>query len=174
MTRLLRIVTMTAIWVVLWSELSVANVIGGVAVATVIALYFDTWRDGALVIRPWRAAVFLGFFAYKLVESTLVVARTVLAPRHRVRTGIIAVPLRGCSDAVATIVADSITLTPGTLTLEVQRDPLVLYVHALDTRDVDAVARDVRRLEVLAVRAFGDDDALAGLAVDDTEAWRSR
>ena len=87
--------------------------------------------------------------------------------------GIVAVPLRGCSDAVATLIADAISLTPGTLTLEVRRDPLTLYVHALDTRDVEQVQRDVRTLEVLAVRAFGDDAALAGLADDDTTSWRA-
>ena len=85
-----------------------------------------------------------------------------------------AVPLRGCSDAVVTLIADAITLTPGTLTLEVRRDPLTLYVHALDVRDVTVLQQDVRTLEVLAVKAFGDADALAGLAVDDTTAWWSR
>jgi multisubunit Na+/H+ antiporter MnhE subunit len=40
------------------------------------------------------------YFAYKLVESSVVVARTVIRPRHRIRTGIVAVPLHGCSDAV--------------------------------------------------------------------------
>ena len=51
-------------------------------------------------------------------------------------------------------------------------DPLTLYVHVLDGRDLEAVRREVRRLEVLAVRAFGDAEALAGLAVDDSTGWR--
>jgi multicomponent Na+:H+ antiporter subunit E len=102
------------------------------------------------------------------------VARTVIAPRDRIRSGIIAVPLQGCSDAVATLIADAISLTPGTLTLEVRREPLTLYVHALDVRDIIGLQREVRTLEVLAVKAFGDADAIAGLALDDTSAWRSR
>jgi multicomponent Na+:H+ antiporter subunit E len=73
---------------------------------------------------------------------------------------------------VVTLIADAITLTPGTLTLEVVADPLTLYVHVLDGRDLEAVRREVRRLEVLAVRAFGDAEALAGLAVDDSTGWR--
>jgi len=173
MTRLLRIGVLTVIWIVLWSDLSIANVASGLLVATVIAVLFDTWNNGTFPIRPVHAIRFAVYFLYKLVEASIVVARTVIAPRNRVRTGIIAVPLRGCSDAVATLVADAISLTPGTLTLEVRRDPLTLYVHALDTRDIDQVQRDVRTLEVLAVRAFGDADAIAGLTTDDTTAWRA-
>ena len=75
---------------------------------------------------------------------------------------------------MVTLIADAITLTPGTLTLEVRRTPLTLYVHALDVRDPAVLQDEIRTLEVLAVKAFGDDDALAGLAVDDTSVWWSR
>ena len=174
MTRIVRIVWLAAIWLALWSDISVANVLSGLLVAALIAALFDTWHRGQVIIRPVAAVKFTVYFAYLLAASSLAVARTVLTPRGRIRTAIVAVPLQGCSDAVATLIADAITLTPGTLTLEVRREPLTLYVHALDGRDVTVLQRDVRRLEVLAVKAFGDDDALAGLAIDDTTAWRGR
>jgi multicomponent Na+:H+ antiporter subunit E len=174
MMRLARIVLLVAIWVGLWSKASAANILSGLLVATAIVLVFDTWQAGHAVVRPIRAIWFALYFLYKLVEASVVVARTVISPRHGVHTGIVAVPLHGCSDAVVTLIADAISLTPGTLTLEVRRDPLALYVHALDIRDVDQVQADVRRLEVLAVRAFGSADAIAGLAVDDTRGWRGR
>jgi hypothetical protein len=53
----------------------------------------------------------------------------------------------------------------------VRREPPILIVHALDVRDVERVRADVRRLEVLAVEAFGAPAAVAQLAVDDTAAW---
>lgn len=168
-----RLVLLVGIWVALWSDLSAANVASGLVVAGVVLL-LSRPRRGAVVVRPIAVARFALVFLVRLLRSSVVVARTVVAPRDRIRTGVVAVPLSGCSDAVATVVADAITLTPGTLTLEVRRDPLTLYVHALDVRDVDQVQRDVRSLEVLAVRAFGSADALAGLDVDDTTAWRVR
>jgi multicomponent Na+:H+ antiporter subunit E len=173
-TRVARLVLLVAVWVGLWSNFTVANLVSGVFVALGIVIVFDTWHAGHLVLRPIRATHFALYFVYKLVESSFVVARTVVSPRGAVHTGIVAVPLQGCSDAVATLVADAISLTPGTLTLEVRREPLTLYVHALDLRDVEQVEADVRRLEVLAVRAFGSADAIAGLAVDDTRFWRGR
>lgn len=174
MTRAVRITLLTAIWVGLWSDLSLANVASGLAVAIVVTSVFDTWRPGEVVVRPLAATRFSLRFAIQLVRASLVVARTLVSPRHRVHTGIVAVPLRGCSEAVVTVIADAISLTPGTLTIDVRGDPPTLFVHALDLRDVEQVQADVRRLEVLAVRAFGSAAALAELEDDDTRAWRSR
>ena len=174
MTRVVRLLWLTTIWVALWSDISAANVLSGLLVAGVIVALFDTWRPGHVIVRPVAATKFAIYFVYQLVVSSLVVARTVVTPRHRIRTGIVAVPLRGCSDAVVTLIADAISLTPGTLTLEVRREPPTLYVHALDVRDITVLQREIRTLEVLAVKAFGDDDALTGLAVDDTTTWSSQ
>jgi multicomponent Na+:H+ antiporter subunit E len=174
MMRLLRIVLLVGVWLALWSDLSWANVVSGVTAATAIVVVFGSRRGGTLVVRPLAVTTFGLHFGYKLVQASLVVARTVVSPRHRINTGIVAVPLQGCSDAVATLIADAISLTPGTLTLEVRRDPLTLFIHALDVRDVEHVQAEVRRLEVLAVRAFGSAAAVAGLGVDDTKSWRGR
>ena len=174
MTRLVRVVGLTAAWLALWSDLTVANLLSGLFVAALIVGAFDTWRPGHVIVRPVAVLKLAGYFVYQLAVASLVVARTVLAPRDRIRSGIVAVPLRGCSDAVVTLIADAITLTPGTLTLEVRRTPLTLYVHALDVRDPAVLQDEIRTLEVLAVKAVGDDDAVAGLAIDDTSAWWSR
>lgn len=174
MMRAARVLLLAAIWVILWSDLSVANVASGLVVALGITIVFDVHPEGRLIVRPVHVARFTLYLGWKLVESTVVVARAVLSPRGAVHTGIVAVPLRGCSDAVVTLIADAISLTPGTLTIEVRRDPPVLFVHALDLRDVTRVQAEIRTLEVLAVRAFGSDEALAGLDVDDTVWRRSR
>jgi multicomponent Na+:H+ antiporter subunit E len=172
-TRFVRIGILVVIWLALWSDVSAANVASGLAVACAIDLLFGSSRAGTIVLRPIAAIRFGLHFVVKLVQASVVVAHTVVSPRHRVHSGIVAVPLRGCSDAVATLIADAISLTPGTLTLEVRRDPLTLYVHALDVRDVEQVRADVRKLELLAVRAFGPREALAELEHDDTDSWRT-
>ncbi|MGE0881245.1 MAG: Na+/H+ antiporter subunit E [Acidimicrobiia bacterium] len=174
MTRVVRMALLVVLWLVFWSDVSLTNVVSGVAVAAAVTVAFNTWRPGRVVVRPVAAARFGLYFLGQLLMSTFDVARAVVSPRHRIRTGVVAVPLQGCSDAVAALIADAITLTPGTLTLEVRREPLTLFVHALEVRDVEDVRRSIRKLEVLAVKAFGDADAIAGLAVDDTRHWRAR
>lgn len=161
-----RLLWLVAVWLMLWSDLSIANTLSGVVVALAIVALFGTWHRGHVVIRPWHATKFVLYFLAKLVESSVVVVRAVLTPASRVYTGIVAVPLRVDTDAVVTLVADVISLTPGTLTLEVRRDPPTLYVHALDVRNVEAMQADVRRLEDLAVRAFGPAEAVQALRGD--------
>ncbi len=174
MMRAFRVVLLVVIWLALWSDVSTANVLSGVIVAGAVVVIFDTWQTGTFALRPLRVAAFAGFFLYKLVLSSFVVARTVVAPHNRIHTGIVAVPLQECSDAVATLIADTISLTPGTLTIEVRRDPLTLFVHGLDVRRVEEVKADVRKLEVLAIRAFGNREAVAGLEIGSVTFRRSR
>ena len=174
MRGVLRIAGLVVVWVALWSDVSSANILSGIVVGAVTCALFSVPPSAPAVVRPLRVVLFVLYFIVRLVQSSIVVARTVVVPHRRIHSGIVAVPLRGCSDAVATIIADAISLTPGTLTLEVRRNPLTLFVHALDVRDVEQVQADVRALEVLAVKAFGSQDAVAGLAVDDTVSWRTR
>jgi multicomponent Na+:H+ antiporter subunit E len=166
--RVLLTAWLIVVWVALWGPVTTANVAGGLAVALAVQLLPGRGRPTRFAVRPVPTIKFLAYFLAKLVEASVVVAVEVATPRNRIRTGVVAVPLRGASDALVTLVADAVTLTPGTLTIEVGRNPPTLYVHVLHLRDVEAVRREIRHLEVLAVRAFGSPAALAGLAADDS------
>lgn len=154
---------LTLVWVALWEEASAANVLSGLALAVgSLAAFGRHVPEGAGGrFRPLAAIRFAAYFAWKLVEASALVAWEIVTPRNRITEGIVAVPVRDVSDTVTTIVANAISLTPGTLTLEVARDPSVLYVHVLHLRDVEAVRRDVLHLESLAIAAFGSARAAA-------------
>jgi multicomponent Na+:H+ antiporter subunit E len=150
-------------WVALWGTLSLANVVSGLLVATVIVLVFPLDDDDGATIRWGPALRYSARFVVDLVQSSLAVARLVLAPRHKITQGIVAAPIRPCSPGIVTLVANSITLTPGTLTVEVQDEPPVLYVHCLGLDDPDQVRRDVIVLQRNAILAFGSEIELARL-----------
>ncbi len=155
---------LTVLWTALWGDLSAANVLGGLlAAAAAIVLLPMPGRPFGVRVHPLHAARFVAFFAYKLVQANLLLAWEIITPRNKIRTGIVAVPVRGCSDLLVALVANAITLTPGTLSLEVRRDPATLYVHVLHLRHPDEVRRDVLHLERLAILAFGDRTARAAL-----------
>jgi multicomponent Na+:H+ antiporter subunit E len=160
--RWILVLWLTIVWVALWGEVSVANVLSGVAVSAVLLLLFpSTGAGGYVAFRPLRVLQFLGYFAYKLVEANLIVAWEVLTPNNEgVNEAIVAVPVTGTSDTVLTLVANAISLTPGTLTIDVRRNPAVLYVHVLHLRSLAQTRQDVRRLELHALRAFGTEHAL--------------
>ncbi|CAN5526212.1 Na+/H+ antiporter subunit E [soil metagenome] len=157
---------LTFMWVALWGSATPANVLSGLVAAAVLLAIFPagTRRSRSYVLRPAKILRFLGYFVWKLVEANLILAWEVITPRNRINEGIVAVPLRGCSDGLVTVVANTITLTPGSLTLEVAGEPPVLYVHVLHLHDIEAVRRDVVKLEALIVSAFGSPQAIAALA----------
>lgn len=167
MTKLFHLAWLVIIWLALWSDITWANLLSGVAVAVVIAAAYGLWNDGAMVIRPIKALKLLVIFLVGLVESTFVVARTVVTPNVHIQSGIVAVPLSDkYPDALVTLIADLNSLTPGTLTLDVRRHPTILYMHVLHIKSIDSVRKASRQLEVLAVEAFGDEEALAVLHED--------
>jgi multicomponent Na+:H+ antiporter subunit E len=60
------------------------------------------------------------------------------------RAAIIAIPLDAESDLEITVLANLITLTPGTLSLDVSQDRKILYIHAMHVRDVDKFRHDIK------------------------------
>lgn len=146
------------VWMALWGELSVGNLIGGLAVGVLSAWLVPLGRrdreTGSVSVHPVRALGFLGYFLWALVRASAVVAWEIVTPGSRIYQGIIEVPLSTRSLGVATIIANAISLTPGTLTIEVREDPLRLYVHVLHLRNMTAVRRELHTLEQRAVAAF--------------------
>jgi multicomponent Na+:H+ antiporter subunit E len=161
----------TFVWVALWGELSVANLAGGVVVGAVLLLAFPVPADrgGWGRFRPLALARLLLVLAWRLVKANLVVARATVSPVHELCESVVAVPIAGVSDTLVTFVANTISLTPGSLVLDIGVDhagqPAVLYVHVLGRREMETVAvrRDVQRLEAAVVRALGNPDAVAAL-----------
>lgn len=96
-----------------------------------------------------------GFFLVELVLSSVRVARDVLRPRSEAQPGIIAVPLDARSDAQITVLANLISLTPGSLSLDVSPDRRTLYVHLMFVSsvqdEVDAIKNEFERRVMEAV-----------------------
>lgn len=154
MNRALTVAALTVLWLVLWRDPSVANILSGLAVATVVST-IPARRGTRHWIRPVALVRFAAYFAWKLLEANVVLAREVVTPQNSIHTGIIAVPLPGFDDFVATVVANAVSLTPGTLTLEVTRTPEpVLYVHVLHLRDLDEARHEVLAMASRAAEAF--------------------
>lgn len=165
MTRLATVPVLALMWVALWQDISAGTLAAGVLAAGLVVLVTPdlrapVWRPFG---RPAAALRFGGAFCWNLVRATAVMAWEVLTPRNRIRQGIVAVPLRTRSHGVVAVLANAITLTPGTVTVDVRRDPPALYVHVLHLRDIAGVRQEVQRLEDLAIRAFGPDEEVRAM-----------
>lgn len=177
MNRLVRLpmllLWLASLWVALWGELSVGNVVGGLVVAAgVLAVARPTGVTGLerTYFRPLAAVHYGLYFLVQLVKSNLIVAWEIMTPRTHLNRAIIRVPMHSRSAGVVTLVANSITLTPGTLTVDVHEEPgedgtvrRDLFIHVLQLGEVPAVRREMYKLERLAIKAFGAIEDLAAV-----------
>jgi multicomponent Na+:H+ antiporter subunit E len=97
-----------------------------------------------LIIRLPRLVVFMLFYLWELVVSNLRIAYDIITPRHRMRPGVVAVPLDARTDFEILAVVNLLSMTPGTLSLDVSTDRKVLYVHAMYLGDPDSLRREIK------------------------------
>lgn len=149
---------LTVLWVALWGSITWANVLGGVAVAAAVvaSARLDPATLRPTYFRPHWAVWYVLNVAWQLVVSNVRLAWEVFTPGDGTHTAIVAIPIRGGSDAVVNLVANSITLTPGTMTIDVKRHD--------DDRAADDLQDEDRADEDLQVAARTDHDAHEGAA----------
>lgn len=145
MNWLLLHVLLALVWAALGGELTLVNVGGGFAVGFLVLLL----ARGALgcqryVTRVPRVLGFALHFLIMLLQANLRVALEVLTPNYKARPAIVAIPLDIRDEVAITTLANLITLTPGTLSLDVSSDRRVLYVHAMFVTDVEAFRREIK------------------------------
>lgn len=178
------LVWLATLWVALWGDLTLGNVVGGLVVAAgVLAVARPTGVTGLerVYFRPLAAVHYGLYFFVQLAKSNLIIAWEIVTPGKHLSRAVIRVPMHSGSAGVVTLVANSITLTPGTLTIDVHEEQADdgtvhrdLFVHILQRGGVPAVSLDMLRLERLAIKAFGSSEELARVnaALDRAEAER--
>ncbi len=134
------------IWVALTGEFTTGAFVSGflLAMAILWMLRLDDDSRGYFT-RGFRAITFTGFFIKELVLANLRLAHDILTPRHRMRPGVIAIPLDLRTDAGITLLSNLLTLTPGTLSLDVSEDRRHLYIHAMYIDDPDTFRQDIKQ-----------------------------
>ena len=160
------VVVLTLTWVLLWDRVSLFLVLTGVLLSFLVFLVFPlprVERDGR--VRPVALARLVGRLAVDVVRSSVRVVALVFSARTP-RGAIVRVRLRSRSDLVLTLTAELVSLTPGSLVVEVRRASSTLYIHVLDTVEPAALAQaaqDVLDAEARVLRAFGTDQEVEGL-----------
>ena len=151
-----RAAALVAMWVALQGEVTVGNVVGGIIVVGCIEALFPMGRRAEHRLRPWGAARFAAVLARDLVVSSWQVVVAVVRPNaDRIHTEVISVDIETRSSLVASLVANAITLTPGTMTVEIEPTPggHRLAVHVLGRIDPDEFRDQVSALERRVVAA---------------------
>ena len=92
-----------------------------------------------------KVIALIGFFGKELLVSNLRVLWDVITPKHISRPGIIGLPLDARTDMEIMLVANLISLTPGTLSLDLSEDRRVLYIHVMFLDDIDETKQQIKQ-----------------------------
>ena len=140
------VVILALIWAGISGNFTGLNLVFGGLIGGIAVLVLREALAGPRTLRRVKRIVSLTLlFVYELIVSAVRVAIVVVRPdlSKAVRPAIIAFPLTVKSDAEITLLANMITLTPGTLSVDVSADKSVLYVHALHMDDREAMIADI-------------------------------
>jgi len=135
---------LTLVWAVVTGSFTLHNLVLGFVVGALSLLLVREQLPASLHrARPVKVLLLAGLFLKELTLSAIKVAFMLLRPNMRLRPGIFAFPLTITRDFEITLLANLITLTPGTLSVDVSDDRKTLYVHALDCHDPAAERRAI-------------------------------
>jgi multicomponent Na+:H+ antiporter subunit E len=135
-------------WIALTGQFTPFNFVVGFLLAYLMLRLLQRPNDPKIYFQ--RAALLIRFAFFYLMElflSNLRVAATVLSPRMRITPAVVAIPLEDQSDLSISLLANLITLTPGSLTLDISGDRQVLYVHTMYADDIDKFRLYIKELE---------------------------
>ncbi len=134
--RFLMNVLLTVIWVALTGSFDYLNFIFGFLVS-----FFVMWiisrntDDRKYFTIAFKVLGFFFFFLYEFFKATIEVAYEVMTKRFQMKPGIIKMPLDAKTDLEITLLSNLISLTPGTLVLDVSEDRTVIYIHGMYVED---------------------------------------
>lgn len=141
------LILMLAVWLLLTMEFSVANAalglgVGVVAIAVsqrdVLSTVWTSWpKPGVAARRVVKLVGLLFYFLWEVLLSNIRITRAVLSPKLDLKPAIVAVDVQALSDQALMLLANFITLTPGTLSLDMSADRSTLYVHAMHIDSAD-------------------------------------
>lgn len=153
---------LVVLWCLVWGQVTVLTVLTGVLLAIVISLLFYLPAiDLSGRVNFWHLLVFFVRLIVDIARASIDVAWLVINPKYKPSSAVIAIPLDTRSDLIMTFTAEAISLVPGSIVVDVDRQESVLYVHVINVRtdkDLDEFRDEVFATEKRLVMAIGSTD----------------
>ena len=149
--------TLLLVWLLLSNDFGLDQVVFGALLGVLIPHFTsDLWPERPHLRRPGLLGRYLLRLLVDIVIANLNVARLVLGPTRRLRPAFVEYRLELKDEFAITMLASSISLTPGTVSADLSRDRRVLLIHSLDTPDAEALCHHIRaRYEKPLMEIFG-------------------
>ena len=132
-------------WLLLQNKISAGIVVLGAILALLIPLYTNRGRDfPAKIHKPFKVVEYFILLLIDIIISNLNIAAIILLPRRRIQPALIEYPLDIVGEVPITVLASTISLTPGTITAEIRRDGRALMIHALNVEDHEKLIASIK------------------------------
>ncbi len=137
---------LTVVWLLLNNTLAAGHIVLGLLLGWAIPRFtLAFWPNPVRIYRPASLLRFTGVCLYDVLVANVAVARLVLAGPKALNPLFVQVPLDLTNELALGLLANTICLTPGTVTADLSPDRRVLWVHALDCTDPDELVRTIKR-----------------------------
>jgi multicomponent K+:H+ antiporter subunit E len=134
------------IWLLLVNSVSPGQVVLGAVLAVLVPLFTNAfWTDRPAALRLWPLLRYAVVLLADILIANIQVAMLILGPAKRLQPAFIHYPLALQSEFAITVLASTISLTPGTVTADVDADGRGLLIHALDVDDEAALIRQIHQ-----------------------------
>ncbi|WP_353981203.1 Na+/H+ antiporter subunit E [Salinicola endophyticus] len=134
------------VWLLLQQSVALGQwLLGGVLAVAIPLLCRPFWERQPRIKRPLKLLHYLGRVLKDIVVANLEVSKLILDPRGRMRPAFVEYPLTLTENFPITILASTITMTPGTVSAHLRLDNRTLLIHALDVADIDGLIAEIHQ-----------------------------
>ena len=136
---------LSLVWVGVTGVTTIPNLLTGFLIAEAVLFTLRPPQGPGPFTRVWKGAGLAAYFLWELLVANARVAYDIVTPTYYMRPAVVAIPLDARTDAEITLLANLISLTPGTLSLDVSADRRTLYVHGMFVRDRESFVRSIKQ-----------------------------
>lgn len=155
------------LWCLLWGSFSMLTILTGIVIGVAVSVLFylpSVELTGR--INPIRVVVFFSVLLWDIVRASATIAWLAMSPSYRPSNAIVGIELHTRSDLIMSFTATSISIVPGSIVVDLDRNASILYVHVIDVRDDADIARfvaEVIRTERRLILAIGSAEEAASV-----------
>lgn len=138
-------VALWLIWLLLNNTLALGHVVLGGLLAVFIPWFSaGFWQEEVKIRRPWLLVKYVFVVIYQILIANIMVARLILTNQSKLHPGFLYVPLELTSPLAISLLANTISLTPGTVSCDLSDDQQSLLIHALHIEDAEATVAEIK------------------------------